>query len=284
MQESRRTNVALGTDGGASEIASPGASGPAAGRAPGRWLPRSASRAMSPAPLLFCLPCAGSGASMYRGWGDALLGGFEVVPIHLPGREARMAERPFDRIGPLVVALADSLGPQLEVGCPFALFGHSMGALIVFELARELRRRDAPLPVHLFASGARAPQMPDRHPPTYDLGDREFLQALQRWDGLPQPLLDHDELMRLLLPTMRADLRLVEMYQYREESPLTCPITAYAGRDDPMIVREEVMGWAHQTAGPFAAQFFAGGHFFLAEQRSLLLDSIGKRLALSLMV
>jgi len=221
---------------------------------------------------------------MYRGWGDVPLGGFEVVPIHLPGREARMAERPVDRIGPLVATLADSLRPQLEVGCPFALFGHSMGGLIAFELARELRRRDAPLPVHLFASGARAPQMPDRYPPTHGLGDREFLRALRRWGGLPQTLLDHDELMGLLLPTMRADLRLVETYRYGEELPLTCPITAYGGRNDPMVDREEVMGWTHQTVGPFSAQFFAGGHFFLAEQRSLLLDSIGKRLALSLMV
>jgi medium-chain acyl-[acyl-carrier-protein] hydrolase len=221
---------------------------------------------------LLCIPHAGAGASAYRGWADALPAQVEVCPVQLPGRENRMLERPFDRVEPLVEALGEAVSAVDDL--PFAVYGHSNGALIGFELARHLRRAGRHGPVHLFASGRRAPDLPNPRPNVAHLPDDEFLADLRNLGGTPEEVLAHPELMRMLLPLMRADVALNEHYAFREEAPLDASITAYGGLRDPKATREDVQAWRRHTAASFAARFFPGDHFFVSGDRDLVLRTL----------
>jgi medium-chain acyl-[acyl-carrier-protein] hydrolase len=191
--------------------------------------------------------------------------------VQLPGRENRIRETPFERLGPLVEALADAVDPYLSL--PFALFGHSNGALIGFELARTLRARGRPGPAHFFASGRRAPDLPpDRL--IHHFPEAEFLAELQELGGLPAELLAHRELLSLLVPTLRADVAINETYAFTEQAPLECALTAYGGLADPKVRREQLEAWARHTSGPFVLRMFPGGHFFLQDDRALLLRTL----------
>lgn len=237
----------------------------------GSWITRPRPRPGAPL-RLFCLPHAGGGASAFRAWADVLPAEVEVCPVQLPGREARMAEPAIDRMEPLVEALSDALRPFDEE--PFALFGHSNGALVAFELARRLRREGRYGPVHLFASGRRAPDVPSPRPPVAHLPDDEFLADLREMGGTPAEVLAHPELMRILLPLLRADVRVNETYVFTEEEPLACPVTAYGGLLDPKASREDVEAWRRHTAGAFTVRFFPGDHFFVFTQRDLVLRTL----------
>src|SRR5436305_4142907 len=157
---------------------------------------------------LFCFPYAGGGASVYYTWQASFPSEIEICPVQLPGREGRITERPFDDLPLLVQAITDVVLPYLEI--PFAFFGHSMGTLISFELARQLRRQQAPTPVHLFVAGHRAPQLPDPHPPTYHLPEADFVDSLRRFNGTPETVLQHGELMQVMLAALRADMAIRE--------------------------------------------------------------------------
>jgi len=241
-----------------------------------RWItrPRPLPRARF---RLFCLPHAGGGASAFRGWADTFSDDVEVRPVQLPGRENRIAEPAFDRLEPLVQALADAVEPWLDL--PFALFGHSNGALIGFELARALRARLRPGPAHLFASGRRAPDLPADRASIHPLPEPAFLAELQTLGGISPALLEHRELLALLVPTLRADVAVHETYAYREEPALECPITAYGGVADPRASRVQLEGWARHTAGPFVLRLFPGGHFYLQDDREALLRTLASDLA-----
>jgi medium-chain acyl-[acyl-carrier-protein] hydrolase len=175
-------------------------------------------------------------------------------------------------MGPLVEALAGAIEPYLAQ--PFSFFGHSMGAAVAFELARELRRRGCPLPRVLIASAARAPQFRRNHVPPPAPSDEQLLAELRRLEGIPAEVLDDPALMRALLPALRADTALYRSYVYREDPPLTCAIRAYGGTEDANIRREHLEGWAEQTTGSFAVRLFPGGHFYLKEQRAAVLEAI----------
>lgn len=230
---------------------------------PGRWLvtprPKPDARVR-----LFCLPFAGGAASAYRSWGDLMGPGVEVTAVQLPGREMRLREPPFDRVEPLVAAIADVLeaAGTLEAK-PYAVFGHSMGALIGFELVRELRRRGRPLPVALVASGRNAPHMPPRDPLMHPLPHDEFVDRLRRFEGTPEAVLEHQELMEMLIPLLRADFAVNEAYTHRPEEPLGLPLLAMGGDGDEEVSREGLEAWAGYTRGPFDLRVYPGGHFFL---------------------
>ncbi|WP_404790315.1 type I polyketide synthase [Altericista sp. CCNU0014] len=225
---------------------------------------------------LFCLPYAGAGASIFRSWAEALPPGVEVCAIQLPGREDRLGETPLTRIGSLVQRLVPILQPHLEI--PFAIFGHSMGGLVGFELVRELRRQNCALPTHLFASGIRAPQLPDLNLPIHRLPEPQFLEALQKLQGTPEAILQNAELMKLLSPTIRADLAIAENYIYAAEEKLLCPITAFGGQQDPLARPEDLSGWKDQTLSDFALHVFPTDHFFLHRDRDKLLEAIAATL------
>ena len=219
---------------------------------------------------LFCFPYAGGGASLFHTWPQCLPREIEVCPIQLPGREERLADTPFSTMPSLLEALAPLLQPYLE-DMPYAFFGHSMGSLISFELARYFSRTQSFQPAHLFVSGHRAPQIPDPDPPTHNLPEPEFLEELRRLQGTPEEVLHNEELLHVLLPLLRADFALCETYSYTHEKPLTCPLSAFSGLQDADVSREDIQAWHEQTRGPFKMRFFRGDHFFLhKEQRNLL--------------
>lgn len=204
---------------------------------------------------------------MFYAWSIEFPTDIQTCPVHLPGRENRLADPPFTRIGPLVQELARVLAAQTAT--PFALFGHSMGALIAFELARELRRRDGPSPVCLFVSGARAPQVEDPSPPLHGLPESTFVErVLSRYNGIPPIVLRDPELMRLFLPVLRADLELVESYAYRQEEALECPISAFGGAEDPEVCYDDLSAWREQTRDSFKVRMMPGDHFFLNGARA----------------
>ena len=226
---------------------------------------------------LFCFPYAGGGTSIFRDWPVALPQAVEVCPIQLPGRESRWSEPPFTRLASLIETLANVLHPLLNL--PFAFFGHSMGALISFELARQLRRETGECPVHLFVSAARAPQLPDPDPPIHQLSDSAFVEELLRFHGIPEEVHRNAELMQLVLPTLRADIALCETYVHSIEEPLSCPISAYLGKHDTKVVLEDIGGWSVQTQRVFNFSLFPGDHFFLFSARKSLLRVLSAELS-----
>lgn len=227
---------------------------------------------------LFCFPYAGGGASLFRHFPNQLPPEVETCPVQLPGRENRLGELPFSDINALLPALSQALLPYLDK--PYAFFGHSMGALISFELARALRRQEnVPGPVHIFVSGHRAPQLPDPTPPVHHLPDEQFLDALRRLNGTSEAVLKNSELLQLLLPLLRADFSICDTYEYTQEAPLNCPITAFGGIEDEEAPCESIQAWRDQTSFTFRTRFFAGGHFyFLEEERETFLQALSQEL------
>jgi medium-chain acyl-[acyl-carrier-protein] hydrolase len=226
---------------------------------------------------LFCFPYAGGNSLIYRGWPQHLPWTVEVCAVQLPGREARLGEPPYTNLPALVSALCDALLPHLSAK-PFAFFGHSMGAMISFELTRELRRRGGPLPSQLFLSGRRAPQIRKDEPPTYDLPEAEFLESVRRFNGTPQEVFEHPELMRLLVPLLRADFALSQDYAYTSEEPLDRPISAFGGLQDADVPREYLEAWREQTSAAFSLRMLPGDHFFLRKSQPLLLSLLSQQL------
>ncbi|GET40862.1 thioesterase II family protein [Microseira wollei] len=224
---------------------------------------------------LFCFPYSGGGASTFRIWGKDLPPEIEVCPVQLPGRENRLKEPPFTQLFSLVEILAQVL-PFNQI--PFAFFGHSMGALISFALARELRRQNKIAPVHLFVSAYRAPQLAT---PIADLTDEVFdslvMEELRLAGGIPD-FLENERVMQKLLPTIRADMRIVKTYTYSPEAPLDCPISVFGGTEDALVSQSQLSAWREQTRTSFELQLFPGNHFFCNENRKCFLDALSKKL------
>jgi medium-chain acyl-[acyl-carrier-protein] hydrolase len=225
---------------------------------------------------LFCFPYAGGSSLIYRKWPAELPKEVEVFLIQLPGRGTRLHEPAFTQLDPLVQAIGESILPYLNK--PFAFFGHSMGALVSFELARYLRRIEAPMPAQLFLSGRTAPQMLEPETPTFDLPDDEFFEELRRLNGTPREVLEHPELMRLMTPLLRADFSVCETYTYTVEPPLACPITAFGGLKDHEIPREHLEAWRPHTAAEFKLRMLPGDHFFLNSDQAQLLRIVAQEL------
>jgi medium-chain acyl-[acyl-carrier-protein] hydrolase len=235
------------------------------------WLP---FRRPNPAARvrLLCLPFAGGGASAFRPWADGLPLTVEVGAVQPPGRETRFRDPPFIRLSQYVTALANDLTPLLDL--PVAVCGHSMGALAAFELAREWRRRGQPGPERLILTGRAAPHLPPRRKPIHTLPDREFRSELKALGGTPAAVIDNDELMAALLPTLRADFTVLETYEYTEEAPLDCPILAMTGAEDTVAPPADVEQWRSHTRSRFDIRVLPGDHFFIQTQRTLLLQAL----------
>nr|WP_092071394.1 alpha/beta fold hydrolase [Dendrosporobacter quercicolus]NSL49373.1 thioesterase [Dendrosporobacter quercicolus DSM 1736]SDM25793.1 Surfactin synthase thioesterase subunit [Dendrosporobacter quercicolus] len=222
---------------------------------------------------VFCLPYAGGGASVYRGWAKELPEGAGIYPIQLPGRENRIAEPPARDMTTLVHEISRAIVPYLQQ--PFILFGHSLGARLAFEIARNIRRKWNLQPSRLIVSGSRAPEIPEPKP-LHGLPDSAFIEELRRFSGTPEAVLQSRELMELFLPVLRADFTVDETYVYSADKPLECPISAFGGTKDPEAGSKEVQGWARHTSCSFSLEMLEGGHFFLQTARPALLRSVGK--------
>jgi medium-chain acyl-[acyl-carrier-protein] hydrolase len=214
---------------------------------------------------LWCLPFAGGGASAWNPWNARLAGVAEIAALRPPGRESRLREPPAGQWAPLVEHLLREMEPHL--GRRYALAGHSLGAMLAFELARLARARGLPEPAALIVSGARAPDAPRREPDLHALPDGEFIEELdRRYQGIPPGVRSEPELLALLLPVMRADLTVFETYAHAPGAPLAIPVLAMSGESDPHVSRAEALAWGEHTTGRFEAEFFPGGHFFIQSQ------------------
>jgi medium-chain acyl-[acyl-carrier-protein] hydrolase len=230
------------------------------------------------APLrLFCFPYAGGGASIYREWPAYLPTDIDVVAIQLPGREERVCEPAFSNASELCLQLAAVLAPYLDR--PFALFGHSMGGLIAFELARLLRTIGAPSPIHLFVSAHSGPRKVNSFPPVAGMSDDELAALLRRLGGTRDEVLADAEMMRLVLPLMRCDLTVCESYRYVLAEPLACPISVFGGILDKIVRRPDLQAWDAETSGVFRARMFPGGHFFFDDLKPRVLQALSDDLA-----
>ena len=225
---------------------------------------------------LFCFPYAGGGASIYTRWPELLPPGVEVAAVQLPGRESRLAEKPYAELTSLVEKLGEVLAPYMEL--PFALFGHSNGGLMAFELARLLRAQGRRLPLHLFVSGRPAPQVEITEPPIHALPRGEFFTELRRFGGTPEEVLENEEMMALVEPLLRADFALGETYEFVPGPPLAIPVSAYGGETDEEVPTWQVEAWREQAGGDFRFVLFPGGHFFLHDDRDRVLQELGREL------
>jgi medium-chain acyl-[acyl-carrier-protein] hydrolase len=208
---------------------------------------------------LLCLPHAGAGASVYRAWGNGLPPEISVCPVQPPGRERRQNELPFTSVEPLVKVLAQEI--ITSVRSPYAILGHSTGALCAFEVIRELRALDGPLPEHLFVAGRPAPQLSLVIHDLADLPLDELARVLRDLGGTPEEILANDGLLKRMQPLLAADFSVNERYTYRPGPPLNIPITAFGGRDDQTVELPRLAAWREHTTADFTMRTLDGGHF-----------------------
>jgi medium-chain acyl-[acyl-carrier-protein] hydrolase len=224
---------------------------------------------------VFCFPFAGGSAAFYWRWRRAAAW-LDICPVELPGRGFRSRERPEHRAAPLIEGVGRALAPELAG--PYALFGHSMGALLCFELARWLRSAGLPPPAHIFASARRAPHLVDRQQPRARLPEPDLLKTIAGLGGIKEELLSNRDLLDLVIPRLRADLAVCEDYRYVAEAPLSVPLTVFGGADDPEAARAELEGWRAHTSGPVSVHIFPGDHFFIERGYELVLQAIERAL------
>lgn len=241
------------------------------------WLQRLVARPQANA-RLFCFPYAGAGAAVYRLWSTALPEQLEVIAVQLPGRASRLREPAIASIPALVAALIPELRPHMNL--PFAFFGHSMGALLASEVTRELTVSGGPLPKHLVVSGRRPPHVSSPEPLLHQLPDSQFLSEInRRYGGIPPELLQHADVLELLLPSLRADMTAIETFLPSPRMTLPCPISAFGGAEDKLTPREHLEAWRGETSRAFRVRTFPGGHFYLDTCREEVLADLSLTLA-----
>lgn len=225
---------------------------------------------------LFCFPYAGAGALAFRTWQNSFPAEIDICPVQLPGRENRFKEAAFTRMNPLVSAATEAIMPYLDL--PFALYGHSLGSLVAFEVTRKLRAWGARQPVHLLVSGCHAPQMERRSPSLYRLPDEDFLAHVERFGGTSKEVLQNKELVKLILPTLRVDFSVYDTYTYTSAPVLDCPVSAYGGLQDTRATQECIAAWHEQTGSTFSLRMFPGGHFFMQTAQDSFLSALAQTL------
>jgi medium-chain acyl-[acyl-carrier-protein] hydrolase len=220
---------------------------------------------------LFCFPHAGGNATTFREWTHLLPETIELSAIQLPGRGARLDEEPCSDITVAARAVVNAIGPLL--GCPFALLGHSLGAVIAFEVLRTLRLEGAREPLRLVVAGSAAPHLAVNHADLSALTDQDLLNELRTLDGTPNHVFDSPGLLQMILPSIRADFRMAARYKHIPAAPLPTAITVLGGTDDS-VPRECLMKWSELSTAPISVHMVAGGHFFVQTARSQVVQIV----------
>jgi surfactin synthase thioesterase subunit len=239
----------------------------------------SPARAHENAPRLYCFPHAGGSATFFYEMAQKLAPEIECVCVQLRGRGARLSEAPHTSISEIACEVTGALTCSL-VARPFYFFGHSFGGVIAFEVIKRLRLEGRPQPDHLFVGAAPPPQDTCSEDPLHHLPEGEFIQGVQRrYAGIPSAVLAEPEVLRLLLPALRADLAAFESYQYQPADSLSCPITAFVGAEDPVVGLARSSGWRRNTSSSFETILLPGGHFFPRQSTGILTGLLAARLA-----
>ncbi|MEL6535054.1 MAG: alpha/beta fold hydrolase [Bacteroidota bacterium] len=227
---------------------------------------------------LICLPYAGGSSNVYQPWKKHMPEGIEMLAVEYAGHGSRITESLYTDRVEAVQDIFSILVPQLESG-PYALFGHSMGAQIAFDLYYHLKKMEMPLPVHMFFSGKGAPavRLPKSTP--YHLMEKEeFLQHLKKLGGAPDEFFDQPELLDFFLPILRNDFKLVAMEEDpHKEDPIPCDITVLVGKEED-LTEEQCTAWKHHTKGSFQLRYFQGGHFFIHDHVEEIVHTITRAL------
>jgi medium-chain acyl-[acyl-carrier-protein] hydrolase len=225
---------------------------------------------------LICVPGAGGRTSQFRPWANAMPESVEVSGVQLPGHGALIRQRPFSHVQPMAAGLAKVImsDPRL----PLALFGHSMGALVAYELARALEG-SAYAPVHLFVAAHRAPDIAVSHAMLHRLPDPAFIAAMREFGGTPPEVFDNRDILSLMLPVLRADFEATETYRHEGGLPLDVPITVFGGREDPYVGEPELDAWRRHTRRHCTVELLDGGHFIEHPWSEVMLRSIAATLA-----
>ncbi|MDR6504218.1 surfactin synthase thioesterase subunit [Burkholderia ambifaria] len=242
------------------------------------WAPTSAWLDATPSASratrrLFCFPYAGGSAAVFRGWSERLPAAVDVRPLHPPGRGRRFPDPLLHSIDELADEAAEAIAPLLDR--PYALFGHSMGASVAFEVAQRLRGR--PAPACLIVSGRGAPHLPPKGPPIHRLPDVGFLDEVMRMDGTPPDLVTQPDIVKIILPILRADFEAIETYRPEPHPPLDCRIVALGGRDEVGSVAA-VASWRDYGTGEFRGELVPGDHFFLRGRAERFFEILNEEL------
>ncbi|WP_339531048.1 thioesterase II family protein [Pseudomonas mucidolens] len=240
-----------------------------------RWflVPRPQVR---PRLRLICFPYAGGNPDLFRSWVNDVDADVELLAVRLPGRGSRIKETPYEEWAPLIDDCLEALAPYLDA--PHVFYGHSFGARLAYELAQQVRHRHPGQTLRLFVSGCRSPGSPQAQPYLHQLCAEDFHRALHTMGGTPPAVLQSEMLMRLMLPVLRSDMRLSEIWEDWHEHPLEIPIHAYFGRHDPIDRQANMAGWSTHTSKAFELIEIDGGHFFLDSHRQQLLHSLSTRM------
>lgn len=225
---------------------------------------------------LVCFPYAGGGASAYRRWASLLPDGVQLVAVQPPGREARFVEAPHRALAPLVAELCTAIAPFLDR--PAVFFGHSLGALVAYELVRALAAAGLPTPTHLFASGRRAPNLALGRRSFHDLPQAALIDELRAMGGTAAGVLENPELMDMMLPLLRADFEVHDTYRWQPDAPLSLPITVMGGLDDIATDADNLAAWQAMTHQTCRVRMFRGGHFFIDQGRDEVLAVVRQEL------
>jgi len=225
---------------------------------------------------LFCFAHAGAGASTFHGWPELVGPGVQVTAVQLPGHEDRIRERAHEDLEALLGELVPVLAGAVDG--PYALFGHSMGALVAYEAARRLVVQGVPAPVHMFASALGAPHAPYRTRYVSTLPEKEFKRAMVTMSGLPKEAVQEPAFLSLLLPTLRADFRLCESYEHVDSAPLPCRLTVLTGADDDVAPLDLAL-WRELNTGRFRIRVIDGDHHFVVTHRRQVAEVVRAGLA-----
>ncbi|MBU1627179.1 putative thioesterase [bacterium] len=228
---------------------------------------------------LFCFPYAGGTAEIYHDWQYKLPEEIEMVAIHYPGHIQRSRENLFRRLSSLVESISGEIEQYMDKPCAF--FGHSMGALIAYELSQHFVSEDKKMPEYLFLSARRAPHLPVIHPYMHKLSTEECVSVMRGFDMVPDEVSDNKPLIEKILPMLKADFEMIETWQFDiEVSPLDIPICAFGGTNDKLASKKDIEAWEKMTSGEFNAYFFPEKHFFILnnEVRTQLIRILVKML------
>ena len=224
---------------------------------------------------LLCLPCAGASATMYLRWRRLLPRWIRIVPLELPGRGSRLAEPLVEDFDALVAQICAEQAEALRGD--FAIFGHSMGALLAYGVTRRLRSMGRALPLALLASGSSAPSQRDADRFAGKTDDASLIADLRKQGGTPEEVFTSAELMRITLDVLGADYRVCEGFRYPGKAPLPMPVHVFAGREDE-IDAARIHAWSAEAGGVFTLDWFDGGHFFIRQHETAFLAALSQRL------